>query len=81
MTALEFLKYVKVEARCIPMHLNGTKPQEASNGQMRRWLDMGAVRINEKTPKWNEEIEFPIWDFVFFPKSKNRVSIHRAEQI
>lgn len=79
MTALEFIKYVRGKFPCIPgdPHKRG---QPASNGQLRRWCDMGAVSINEKTSRWNDMVEFPIWEFTFFPSSKNKIRLHYSEK-
>ena len=72
MTALDYLK------RWSKSHLpksveRGIK--EPSNGDLRRWLNTRSVVINGKTPLAFEEIEFPITELVFFPKSKRRTTL------
>ena len=44
----------------------------ASNSEIRRWLDAGAIIINGVTPKAKDEITFPITQLIFFPKSQRR---------
>lgn len=46
--------------------------QPASNGEVRRWFQNKAVRINGAFPGWGDEIDFPITELVFFPRSANR---------
>lgn len=48
----------------------------ASNSEIRRWLDQGAIRINGVTPKADDLIEFPITDLVlFWRKDKKRITL------
>lgn len=75
MTAFEFVKTLEKEWKCVPMVMHGNKPIRASNGQIKRWLNMGAISINNKRVKETEMIEFPIKEMTFFPKNKNRCSI------
>lgn len=44
----------------------------ASNSCLRRLLENSAVVINGKKVKPKDMIEFPITEFVMFPKSDNR---------
>lgn len=53
----------------VPMQHNGMQPVIASNSERRRWLQNKAVIINGERPNWDDEIEFPITQLVFFPKS------------
>ncbi len=46
-----------------------------SNAEIKRWLKKKSILINGKTPDVNDEIEFPIWELVFFHKSKNRITL------
>lgn len=43
-----------------------------SNSQLRRWLDNGSVLINGARPKPTDAIEFPIREFVYFPRKKRQ---------
>lgn len=45
----------------------------ASNSELRRWLQNGAVVINHEKVKVDEEIDFPIFSVYLFPK--NRVTL------
>ncbi len=61
----------------IPMATNGTKPVPASNSQIRRWLVDKAVLINGATPGPDDQVDFPITQLVFFPKSdKKRTTLY-----
>jgi hypothetical protein len=71
--ALEFVKWCGVIPLSIekpPSKNNPASPP--SNSEMRRWLDQGSVLINGKTPKANETIDMPVWQFVFFHKSARK---------
>lgn len=59
----------------VPMQFNGTQPVTASNSEKRRWLQNHSVIINGTKPNWNDEIEFPIEQLVFFPKSNRRCTM------
>lgn len=69
MTALEFIISLRP---AVPMGFQGTKPIEASNGQIRRWLQDKAIIINGTKPGPQDEIQYPITQVVFFPKSPDR---------
>ena len=67
MKALELIYHIGI----IPMSIEHpcTRP---SKSEIKRWLNQSSVLINGKKPKAEEEIEFPITELVFFPKSKTR---------
>jgi len=44
----------------------------ASNSEIRRWMQQGAVLCNGERLEPNEPIDFPVFSLVFFPKSANR---------
>ncbi len=69
MIAHEYLKGLKY----LPINAE-TLLKRPSNSTLRRWLDRGSVIINNSTPKWNEEIKFPINKLVFFSKG-NKVTM------
>lgn len=80
MTAFEFIKDLNEQFPCVPMFMNGNKPVKASNGQIKRWLDMNAVSINGNKPRANDEIEFPVKELTFFPKNPTgKCSLHFEE--
>jgi len=43
-----------------------------SRSEVKRWLKKSSVVINGQKPEPTDEIEFPITELVFFPKSKRR---------
>lgn len=43
-----------------------------SKSEIKRWLNQSSILINGKKPKAEEDVEFPITELVFFPKSKTR---------
>ena len=43
-----------------------------SNGELRRTIEQGGVLINTEKVGVNEEINFPVFSIVFFPKSVSR---------
>lgn len=45
--------------------------QKASNSELKRWFDKGAVIINGKRMKWDEKVSV-IESLVLFPKSESR---------
>ena len=72
MTALEYLK--ELPRTWLPVNVErGIK--RASNSDLWRWLNMGAIIINGEKPKPKDEIEFPIRQLIFFPNGKRRTTI------
>jgi len=71
LTAYEYLISRKEYGAVLPTSRD--KKGEVSNSEVKRWLERRSVLINEKAPNWNEEIEFPIINLVFFYKG-NRVT-------
>lgn len=57
-----------------PGDREGHKGEPASNSEVKRWLENGAVRFNGRTMKGKELLDFPLYSVVFFPKG-NRVTI------
>ena len=72
MKALDYLKSLPREG--LPKSVErGIK--SPSNADLKRWLNMGAIIINGKTPKSLDEIELPITELIFFPYGKRRTTI------
>ena len=67
MKAIDLIFHIGV----IPMSIENpcTVP---SKSEIKRWLNQSSVLINGKKPKAEEEVEFPVAELVFFPKSKTR---------
>lgn len=71
--SLNALDYLKSLSFLPPNVERGIK--KPSNGDLKRWFNMGAVIINGETPKAKNTISFPVWELVFFPKSKRKVTM------
>ena len=72
-TAFEYLKVLQNHAKCLPR--SKEKNGQASNSEIRRWLEKGSVRINEKAVQPNDVLEFPIKQLIFFKGSKSQCTI------
>lgn len=70
MTAFEAVLHIGV----IPMSVERPST-DSSNAEIRRWLDQKAVIINGVRPTSKQEIEFPIEQLIFFPKSNRRTTV------
>jgi len=70
MTVIEFLKSIH-----LPDSREGGKTGRPSTGEIRRWLQQGAVILNGKRPRPWDKVEFPVRELVFFPKSPNKVTM------
>ena len=67
MNALAFLNSLRP---AIPFSIERMGPM--SNGELRRHIAQGGVLFNSETVEVGEEIDFPVFSLVFFPKSKSR---------
>lgn len=48
----------------------------ASNSEIRRWIDQGAIVFNNEKVLPTEMLDFPIYSVIMFPKSgKRRITI------
>lgn len=47
----------------------GRKVGRASNSEIRRWIQNKAVLFNGESVELNEEIDFPVFSLVLFPKN------------
>ena len=46
-----------------------------SKGEIKRWLQNKAVLINGQRPDWKDEIQFPLFELIFWPNSpQNRTT-------
>lgn len=72
MTGLELLK--GLHEVCQFQSKEGAKIGKASNSELRRWLQQGAVEVNGHKLGWDEVIDFPIMSLVMFPK-KHRTTL------
>lgn len=46
-----------------------------SNGELRRHITQGGVLINGERITCDEQIDFPVFSVVFFPKAHRRTTI------
>ena len=67
MNALMFLK--DLHRVCHFQTREGRKTGKASASELKRWLQNGAVVVNGEKVSWDEEMDFPIFSFVLFPKN------------
>ncbi len=49
--------------------------QEATNSEVRRWFKNKAICINGEFPDWNDNIQLPVTQLVFFPKGKRKTTV------
>lgn len=68
MKAIQWLNSLRP---AIPMSIEQPGKQ-MSNGELRRHLQQGGVLVNNERITIDEEIDFPVFSLVFFPKSKTR---------
>lgn len=43
---------------------------DASSSELKRWCQNGALVINGEKVAWDEELDFPMFSVVLFPKNK-----------
>jgi len=68
MIALKWLKQF-----ILPMSLE--KPcTQVSNSELKRWIRSGSVLWNGEKCEVDEEIDFPVFSLVFFPKGKKKTT-------
>lgn len=76
MKALEFLVWLRDEVGVIRHSIEGNKLDKPSNGELRRWLREGVVRVNGKTLTPDGTVEWDIDELILFPKNpKKRCTI------
>lgn len=72
LTALDFMKRLHATCHFWSREQNRT----ASNSELRRWLEHGAIVFNTEKVSPNELIDFPVFSLVMFPNSKvNRITL------
>jgi len=70
MKALPFVIWLHKEAKVIRHSKEGDKLKPPSNGELRRWIVNGTVKVNGTILKLEDEVEWPIMDLVLFPNNK-----------
>lgn len=74
MTAMQWLNSLRP---ALPLSIergnDKTEPHRPmSNGELRRHIQQGAVLVNGERVEPQEEIDFPVFSLMFFPKSATR---------
>jgi len=73
MNTLTFLVTLRDETGCCPFN---NRQGLATNSDLRRWINEGSITFNGERLQWNDEVQFPLTDLVFFPKSaKKRITL------
>lgn len=67
MTALEFLK--SLHSVCHFQTREGKKVGEASNAELKRWIENKALRINGEPVGVHEQMDFNMFSVVLFPNN------------
>jgi len=49
--------------------------QWPSQSELRRWCQQGAVLFNTERVAWDEQVDFPVFSLVFFPRAKSRTTL------
>ena len=66
MNAWQFL----IELNKVCFFMSKERTGRASNSELKRWLKNQAVIVNGESIKWDEPMDFTIYSFVLFPKTK-----------
>ena len=70
MTAWEYLRELNEYCSFMSRERTG----KATNSELKRWLQNQSVLLNGRRIKWNEQVDFPVYELVLFPK-KSRVTV------
>jgi len=68
MIAWQFLR--ELHSACSFQTKEGRKVGKASSSELKRWIQNKALLINGESVEWNEELDFPIFSVVLFPKHR-----------
>ena len=71
MKAIDFLQSYPY----LPLSVMKRPFERPSNAELRRWLKDGAIVINNKKVKANDEIKYPITELILFPEGKRKTTI------
>ena len=71
MTAWEYMR----ELHSVCHFWQPERARRASNSDLKRWLENGAVLFNGELVAWDEAIDFRVWSLVLWPKSPRRTTI------
>lgn len=68
LTALQFMIRLHSMSPFWSMEQN----RNASNSEIRRWIEQGGITFNGEKMQPNETIDFPLFSLIMFPKSESR---------
>lgn len=66
MNAWEFLR--GLHEVCNFQTKEGKKVGKASSSELKRWIQNKALLVNGEPVEWDEQMDFPMWSVVLFPK-------------
>lgn len=68
---MKALQWINSLRPAVPMGIE-TPCKQMSNGELKRHMQQGGVLINGEKVEPDEEVDFPVFSLVFFPKSATR---------
>jgi len=72
MNTIQFLNSLKPALPLSPIKESNGTYKQMSNGDIRRLCEQSGVLINGEKVSPQEEIDFPVFSIVFFPKSATK---------
>lgn len=73
-TVLQYI--LRIHSLCQFLSKDRPGTGKASNSEIRRWIEQGAVLLNTERCLPQEALDFPVFSVVFFPKSdKQRTTL------
>lgn len=71
---MQVIEYLNNLRPAIPLSIEKPR-QKMSNSELRRHCLQGGVLINTERVTPTEEVDFPVFSLVFFPKSTRRTTL------
>lgn len=68
LTALQFM----IRLNEMSKFWNHEEKKPASNSVLRRWIEQGAILFNGERMLPNENVDFPLFSVIIFPKSESK---------
>jgi hypothetical protein len=72
MNALQYLNSLRPALPLSPIKDDNGAHKQMSNSDLRRAMEQRSVLINGEQVTLNEEIDFPVFSVVFYPKSATK---------
>jgi hypothetical protein len=73
-TSLSFLRWMRDEKR-VPWPTQAGATYPPSTSELVRWLRSGSVVVDGRTLGERDEVEFPMREVVFFPRSRRKTTM------